>query len=272
MRRILVLSLVVVVLVSLAVSAQADEPFVALVDEERGLLLIPEGTAVPMGVELHLTRDAGAPRSVQVDAIAEEGAAPRRLVYAYAAPEKFAEARRRIAEAEAKMADSAVDSVVELVKEGDSPRPAGDRKTAKFNAGIVRPGRIVANTADFDQTYYYYFWDNSYHAVRKKILNVSNGVQYTAYGYVYSAAGDWGAKVSVNNTCPQSGYSFWNQSKTCWFYGTDGNCTPTIVTLQTTQSVTATITSHATLTRYLYPPCDLPCKSNSSSTVSVSFP
>jgi hypothetical protein len=266
MRTKVVLSLVV--LVFLAVSMQAAEPFIVLVDEERGLLLIPEGTAVPSGIEFSLTSDRGVPRSMlAANAVEGEGAAPRRFVYAYAAPEKFAEARRRIAEAEATMPDG----LAERVDEGGAPRRAEDRKAAM--TGVPRPGKIALNIADFDQTYYYYFWDNSYHAMRKKILNVSNGaVQYTAYGYVYSAAGEWDTKVVVTNTCPQPERPYWNQSKTCWFYNAEGNCTPTIATLNTTQSVTATINSQATLTRYLYPPCDLPCKSNSSSTASVSFP
>ena len=246
MRRKLVLSFLV--LVCLAASAQAAEPFVVLVDEERGLLLIPDGTAIPMGVEFALT---------------PESDAPQRFVYAYAAPEKFAEARRRILENEAKFPQPAAEVVVEDAA----------RKAVGIHAGAARLGRIASNIANFDQTYFYYFWDGSYHAVRKIIYNQGGGggyVQYTGYGYVYSEAGDWDTKAVVNNTCPT--HSYWNQSKTCWFYNAAGNCTPTVWTYVTTQPLTATVTSQATLTRYLYPPCDLPCKSNSSSTASVSFP
>ena len=53
MRRKLVLC---VVLVCLAVSVRAAEPFIALVDEERGLLLIPDGTAAEVRPGPH--RDA----------------------------------------------------------------------------------------------------------------------------------------------------------------------------------------------------------------------
>jgi hypothetical protein len=236
-----------------------------LVDEQRGLLLIPEGTAIPMGVEFALTPDADALRSAFAgNLVAEEGVVPRRFVYAYAAPEKFVEARRRIAEAEAKFPQPAA----ELVS-------GGDRKAVSMHAGPARSGRVAANVADMDQTYYYYFWDNSYHAMRKKILTQSNGaIQYTAYGWVYSEAGDWDTKVVVNNSCPTPGYSAWTQSKTCYFYNAAGTCLPTTVTYVPPypNTVTATINSSAALTRYLYPPCDLPCKSNSSSTMSVSFP
>lgn len=264
MRRTLVLSLLV--LVCLAASAQAAEPFVVLVDEQRGLLLIPEGTAIPMGVEFSLTPDADATRSVLAGSlVAEEGAAPRRFVYAYAAPEKFVEARRRIAEAEAKNPQPAADTVL-----------AVDRKAVSMHAGPARPGgKVAANVADMDQTYYYYFWDGSYHAMRKTIWTQPNGaIQYTAYGWVYSEAGDWDTKVVVNNTCPTPGYSAWTKSKTCYFYNAAGTCLPSIVTyvLPYPNTATATINSSAALTRYLYPPCDLPCKSNSSSSMSVSFP
>ena len=111
MRTRVLLSLVV--LVCATVSLQAAESFVILVDEVHGLLLIPEGTAVPAGIDFQITSDARGPRSrvtadgVAIDGVgggvaADEVAAPRRFVYAYAAPEKFVEARRRIAEAEAK--------------------------------------------------------------------------------------------------------------------------------------------------------------------------
>ena len=256
MRRNLVFCLMVFGL--LAASAQAAEPFVVLVDEEHGLLLIPEGTAVPRGVEFSL-----APADVDASrpALMADAAAPRRLVYAYAAPERFEEARRRVAEIEAKFPQPSAEVV--LAEGGKAGRTYTDR----------RPGRIATDIANFDQTYFYYFWDNSYHAVRKIIWNQGDGwVQYTAYGYVYSEAGAWDTKVVVSNNCPTSGYSLWTQSKTCWFYNAAGNCTPTVWTYVTPYTVTATVNSSATLTRYLYPPCDLPCKSNSSSTASVSFP
>src|SRR5690348_10135940 len=184
-----------VVFVCLAVSAQAAEPFVALVDEERGLLLIPDGTAVPMGVDFALTPEADA---------------PQRFVYAYAAPERFAEARKRIAENEAKFPQPSAEVVL---------ADAAAKKAVGMHAGAARFGRIAANIANFDQTYYYYFWDGSYHAVRKIIYNQGGGggwVQYTGYGYVYSAAGDWDTKAVVTNSCPT--HSYWNQNKTCWFY------------------------------------------------------
>jgi hypothetical protein len=260
MRRNLALSLLV--FVCLAASARAAEPFVVLVDEERGLLLIPDGTAVPMGMEFSLTPRGDAPRFVlRADAVEEEGVTPRRFVYAYAAPERFTEARRRIAEGEAKFPRPAAELI-----------PDDERKAVEIPAGAARFKRVASNIADFDQTYYYYFWDGSYHAIRKYIHNESGGgVTYTAYGYVYSEAGDWDTKVVVNNTTT-GGTPYWNQSKTCYFYNAAGTCTPAIWYLGTYQTVTATITSQAALTRYLYPPCDLPCKSNSSSTVSVSFP
>lgn len=255
MRRNLVLC---VVFVCLAVSVQAAEPFIVLVDEERGLLLIPDGTAVPMGVEFTLTPDAGEPRSVlATDAV-------QRFVYAYAAPEKFTEARRRIAEVEAKFPPPSAELA-----------PGAERKAVGMHAGTARSGRIAANVPDFNQNYYYYFWDGSYHAMHKSIWTQSNGaIQYTAYGWAYSEAGDWDTKVVVNNTCPTPGYSAWTKSKTCYFYNAAGTCLPGITTyvLPYPQTATATVNSSAALTRYLYPPCDLPCKSNSSSTMSVSFP
>lgn len=263
MRRNLVLSLLV--FVCLAASAQAAEPFVVLVDEQRGLLLIPEGTAVPMGVEFSFTPHTVAPRFIREgNAVAEESAAPRRFVYAYAAAEKFAEARRRIAENEAKFPQPAAELVF-----------GEDRNAVESPVGAARFRRIATNIADFDQTYFYYFWDGSYHAVRKYVHNESgDAVHYMAYGYAYSEAGDWDTKVVVNNTTTPGGTPYWNQSKTCWFYNAAGTCTPTVWTYVTNTShpVTATVTSQGLLTRYLYPPCDLPCKSNSSSTASVSFP
>ena len=263
MRRILLVFLLV--LVCFAASTRAAEPFIALVDEERGLLLIPEGTAIPIGVEFQLTPDAAEPRSLlSLNAVAGEDPAPRRFVYAYAAPERFAEARRRIAAAAAKFPHPEA----EVVRDGE-------RKAVGMRAGVERRGRVAANIADFDQTYYYYFWDGSFHAMRKIIQNNPNGwVYYTGYGYAYSEAGDWDTKVYVNNTSPTVGYSAWSQNKTCWFYNASGTCTPAIWWYGNRQpfTPTATVNSSATLTRYLYPPCDLPCKSNSSSTMSISFP
>lgn len=261
MKRILVLSLLV--FVCLAASAQASEAFVVLVDEERGLLLIPEGTVIPRGVEFSVAPRADGPRFGRTpDAVGEEHAAPRRFVYAYAAPEEFAEARRRIAEAEAKLPQPAAELIY-----------AEERNDAAAHAGAGRLERVAANIADFDQTYYYYFWDGSYHAMRKRIWNQGGGwVQYTAYGYVYSEAGDWDTKVVVNNTTTPGGSPYWNQSETCYFYNEAGDCTPEVWTRVQTEPMTATVTSTANLTRYLYPPCDLPCKSNSSHTASVSFP
>ncbi|HEX6100234.1 MAG TPA: hypothetical protein VF432_28225 [Thermoanaerobaculia bacterium] len=257
--RKLVLSLLVVV--CLAVSAHAAEPFVVLVDEERDLLLIPEGTAVPMGIEFSFTSDAD-PEMLALKAAGGEGAAPRHWVYAYAAPERFVEARRRIAEAEAKSPQPSAEMVL-----------AGERSAVGMRPGVARPGgRVAANIDNFDQTYYYYFWDGSYHAVRKIIYNQGGGggwVQYTAYGWVFSAAGDWDTKVVVNNS---SNFSYWNQSKTCYFYNADGNCTPAVWTHVNPNYFSASMTSYAVLTRYLYPPCDLPCKSNSTSTATVSVP
>src|SRR6185295_14711326 len=235
---------------------QAAESFVILVDEVHGLLLIPEGTAVPAGIDFQITSDARGPRSrVTADGVeAEDAAVPRRFVYAYAAPEKFVEARRRIAEAEAKF----------------PPPSVGQEESAKRRTG---PWQIATNVASFDQTYYYSFWDGSYHAVRKNIVSQGgNGYgQYTLSGWAYSEAGDWDAKVVVSNTAT-AGYPGWTASKTSWFYNAAGFCYPPDRTYITNQSVVATMTSQASITRYLYPPCDLPCKSNSSSTASVSFP
>jgi hypothetical protein len=67
-------------------------------------------------------------------------------------------------------------------------------------------------------------------------------------------------------------HSGWNQNKTCWYYNASGTCTPGIWNYHTTFAYSGNLISQATLTRYLYPPCDLPCKSNSSSTMSITFP
>jgi hypothetical protein len=261
MRRHVVLSLLV--FVCLAASVRAAEPFVVLVDEERSLLLIPEGTVVPRGVEFTLSTRAGEPRfRFEGDAVAEEGAGPRRFVYAYTDPERFVEARRRIVEAEARFPDPPAELIFD-----------GERKPVETAAGVGR-FRVASNVADFDQTYYYYFWDGSYHAIRKVIQNVANnGVSFKAYGYVYAEAGDWDTKVMVNNTTT-GGTTYWNQSKTCNYYNTAATCTPLVYIYSTYpySPFTATVTSQGALTRFLYPPCDLPCKSNSSSTLSVSFP
>ncbi|MEO8379634.1 MAG: hypothetical protein ABI779_08205 [Acidobacteriota bacterium] len=261
MRKKLVLSLLV--FVCLAASAQAAEPFVVLVDEEHGLLLIPEGTAIPRGVEFSLSPRANQPRfRHEANAVAEEGAAPRRFVYAYAAPEKFVEARRRIAEVEAKYPQPAAE---ELAVDG---RPAAGIPAV----GAPRLRRIVSNIVDSDETFYYYFWDGSFHAVRRMIYNVSQGVSRKAYGYVYAETGDWDTKVTVNNTSPQ--VPAWNQSKTCDRYALPFTCTPIYYIYSTYPyyPVVATMTSYGSVARFLYPPCDLPCKSNSSSTISVGFP
>jgi hypothetical protein len=196
MRRIVVLSLIV--LVSLAVSVQASERFVVLVDEQRNLLLIPEGTAVPQGIEFMLTPDADAPRSpFAVKAVDGEGAAPQRWVYAYASPEKFTEARRRIAEAEAKFPPPTAEQVI-----------AGERRAVPMHT--ARFGGVAANLTDVDETYYFYFWDNSYHAVRKFIDYQFGGwAMYSARGYAYSEAGDWDTKAVVTNTSTTN--SGWNQ-------------------------------------------------------------
>lgn len=262
MRRTLVLSMLV--FVCLAASALATEPFIVLVDEERDLLLIPEGTPIPRGIEFSLSPRSGEPRfQLEGEAVAEEGVAPRRFVYAYAAPQKFVEARRRIAEVEARFPHPAAE---ELVVDG------GQTAVGIPAAGPARFRRIASNIADSDETFYYYFWDNSFHAVRRMIYNVSQGVSRKAYGYVYAEAGDWDTKVTVNNTSPQ--ISAWNQTKTCNMYDLPFTCTPIVYIFSTYPyyPAVATMTSHGYLTRYLYPPCDLPCKSNSSSTLSVSFP
>jgi hypothetical protein len=258
MRRILLSSLV---FVCLAVSLQASEPFVVLVDEQRCLLLIPEGTAVPTGIEFTYTPDVDAPRSpFAANAAGVKGAAPQRWVYAYAAPEKFTEARRRIAEAEAKFPPPTAEQAM-----------AGDRRAVGMQTGTARLGRVGANLTDVDETYYYYFWDGSYHAVRKYIDYQTGGwAQYFGHGYAYSEAGDWDTKVVVTDT--SATHSGWNQSKTCWYYNASGTCLPGIYTYHTPYAFSGSLTSQAALTRYLYPPCDYPCKSNSSSTISISFP
>ena len=266
MRTRVLLSLVV--LACATVSLQAAEPFVILVDELHGLLLIPEGSAVPSGIDFQITSEARGSRSrvtadgVAVDAVeVDDAAVPRRFVYAYAAPEKFVEPRRRIAEAEAKFPHPAVELV-----------PASGDQGAGSHASATGRWQTATNIADVDQTYYYDFWDGSYHAIRKYIYHSNGIVGYTAYGWVYSEAGNWDTKVVVNNTTV-GGTPYWNQSKTCNFYNASGTCLPAVwYTGAGADPLIATVTSQAALTRYLYPPCDLPCKSNSSSTLSVSFP
>ena len=242
MRKI-VLSLLA--FVCLAASVQAAEPFVVLVDEERGLLLIPEGTAVPKGVEFTMGADDLEPRTaMSVDGAAEPAGAPRRFVYAYAAPEKFVEPRKRIAEAEAKMSQD-------------------------MKADDLGPLAV----ADGEQILYFYFWDDSYHYMRKYITHQSsnNWVQYSVHSKVVAAAGDWDTKAYINQYSAQ--YSYWNSTDTCWFYGAAGTCYGSAVTLVTPdENLTATVTSTVSLTRFLYPPCDYPCKRNSSNTLSISFP
>jgi len=264
MRRKLALSLLLFVCLAASV-AQAGESFVVLVDEERGLLLIPEGTAIPKGVEFSLTPRVEEPRfRLDTTAVAEEGAMVRRFAYAYAAPEKFVEARRRIAEVEARFPQPAAE---ELIMDG------GQAAAAAPASGSPRFRRIESNITDSDETFYYYFWDDSFHAVRRMIYNVSQGgVSRKAYGYVYAEAGDWDTKVTVNNTSPQ--ITTWNQTKTCDFYALPFTCTPIsyILTTYPYYPIVASMTSHGYLTRYLYPPCDLPCKRNSSSSLTVSFP
>jgi hypothetical protein len=243
MRKI-VLSLVV--LVCLAASMQAAEPFVVLVDEERNLLLIPEGTAVPRGVEFTMAAEELEPRTaLSVDAAAEPAAEQRRFVYAYAPAEKFVEARKRIAEARANAPESL---------RADDP-------------GLM-------SIADDYDTYYFNFWDGSFHYMSRRIRNDPYAVQYTVHSYVYAEAGAWDTKAYINQYSAQ--YTYWNSTDTCWFYGASGTCYGSAVTLgvphHLNQTVTATVKSAVTLTRYLYPPCDYPCKRNSSNTITVTIP
>lgn len=240
MRRIL---LALVVLATLALPVAASEPFVALVDLERGLLLIPEGTAVPRGVELVLD---GAPARAALDAdAAPVEATPRRFVYAYAPGEKFVEPRQRIAAIEAEQPAA--------LKADDLPPMAG----------------VVV-----DHTYYYYFPDGSWHGARKfSYYDDEFGNQsYIVQTFSYAAGGDFDTRVTVSQSSTQ--YSYFTTSKSCWFYGSDGTCNTNGYGFIAApgQSFSATITSRASMVQYFYPPCDFPCKDVQASSIVINFP
>jgi len=256
MMRRFVLTLVVVA--ALAVPAGAAEPFIALVDLDRGLLLIPEGTAVPRGVEFYLEPDHATMRhagerngdgvsgrtpadereaAVPDTVVMGEAAASRPLVYAYAPADQFVTARKTIEERQRHQVATLVD--------------------------------------DMDQFYYFYFYDGSYHGARKRIHNTPEFPLYSRVSYAvqteaYTAGGSYDTKISISQSSSQ--YSYWTVANTCWFYGTDGTCSTPTYGFNSSPTFTATITSHASLVRYLYPPCDLPCKENLSSAIVISFP
>jgi len=241
MRRIIV---ALAVFVCMAVSAEA-QTFIALVDLENRVLWIPEGTAVPVGVEFYLEPDeetvAGVERGRTQVAEAMAGGrvaaanapARRQLVYAYAPAEKFTEARERIAESQR--------------------------------------GEVEAQVADHDQWYYFYFYDGSYHAARKYILNIydQNMVQFGTASRVYDVGGSYDTKATASRVSTQ--YSWLNDSKTCWFYAASGTCQTPLSALQTDPFYTGSVTLKGTLVRYLYAPCDT-CKQNLSSSIVINFP
>jgi hypothetical protein len=238
--------LALIVIASFAVPAGAAEPFIALVDLDRELLLIPEGTAVPRGVEFYLEpadeRPDGFAGRVQEtgaeEVVATAEAAPRkRLVYAYAPVERFAAARKSVQE--------------DLSRE------------------------LQVFVADMDEYYYFYFADGSYHRVRKYIKNYPDlpafsNVQFGFDTVGFTAGGDLDSKISLSHS--STALSNWNETKTCWFYGTEGTCKILMIAYQTNANFTATATSKASIVQYLYPPCDLPCKKNYYSSVVINFP
>ena len=240
MRRVI---LALAVFVCMTVSAGAAQTFIALVDLEKQVLWIPEGTAVPAGVEFYLEPDEELVASVDR---AEDGTAGtavaspdassgrRRLVYAYAPAEKFTAARQRIAE----------------LQKGIQPL-----------------------VADYDQYFYFYFYDGSYHAARKYIRNIpnypySNSVQYGTDSVVYDVGGNYDAKATVSRVTQFSGL---NISNTCWFYGSSGTCSIPLGVVQTTPSYTGSMTSKGSLVRYLYGPCET-CKEILNSSIVINFP
>jgi hypothetical protein len=243
MRRMIV---ALAVFVCTAVSAGAAQTFIALVDLEEHVLWIPEGTAVPAGVEFYLEPDeelvaVDRPLRSHVENATDGGTvtaahAPRqqRLVYAYAPEEKFTVARERIAESQ--------------------------------------KGTMQSLVADQDQYYYFYFYDGSYHAARKYIRNIANypeSVQYGTDSVVYDAGGNYDAKATASRTSTQ--FPGLNASNTCWFYGTSGTCSIPIGVVQTFPTYTGSMTSKGSLVRYLYGPCDT-CKEVLNSTIVISFP
>ena len=232
--------MVLVVVASLALSAGAAD-FVALVDVERGLLLIPEGTVVPRGVEFSLD-GVDAREAMSVDGVAAE---PRRFVYAYAPAEQFAEARQQIEAAEAKWA--------EALKADDLPEMSG----------------VIVDT-----TYYYYFPDGAWHGARKFSYHDEEfgNKSYMVTTLSYATAGEFDSRVTVSQSSTQ--YSYWTTSKTCLFYGVDGDCNTNGYGFiaPASQNFSATVTSRASIIRSLYPPCSFPCKQNLSSSIVITFP
>jgi hypothetical protein len=244
MKRVIV---ALAVFVCVAVSAEAAQTFIALVDLEKQVLWIPEGTAVPAGVEFYLEPDEEAVAGewtgrAQVAEAAAGGTvaaanapARRQLVYAYAPAEKFTEARARIAAAQREKVETLV--------------------------------------ADFDQYYYFYFYDGSYHAARKYIHNIPNysytySVHYGTDSIVYDVGGNYDAKVTASRVTEFSGL---NTSKTCWFYGAAGTCSIQTGVVQHTPTYTGSMTSKGSIVRYLYGPCDT-CKEILSSSIVINFP
>ena len=237
-----------VMVVSIAIPAAAAD-FVALVDLERGLLLIPEGTVVPAGVDFYLEADnAPARRSgpwMQDSGIeqtpafgaAQNAAARRRLVYQYAPAEQFAAARQRIRD--------------------------------------TRPREVETDIADLEQWYYFYFYDGSYHGARKSIRNLtgpppSYNVSYGVQTMAFTSNGDFGTRMTVSQSSSQ--YSYWTVSRSCSFEGTEGSCYTPIYGYQSHANFTASVTSRASIVHYFYAPCDLPCKENLSSSIVINFP
>ncbi len=240
MRRVIV---ALAVSVCLAVSAGAAEPFIALVDLEKQVLWIPEGTAVPAGVEFYLEPDEDLVASVDPMPLGTEGtpvaaagasSGRRRLVYAYAPAEKFTLARQRIAESQ----------------KGIQPL-----------------------VADYDQYYYFYFYDGSYHAARKYIRNIPNypypnSVHYGTDSVVHDVGGNYDAKATASRVTQ---FPAMNTSNTCWFYASSGTCSIQLAVVQTTPSYTGSMTSKGSLVRYLYGPCET-CKEILSSSIVINFP
>jgi hypothetical protein len=124
--------------------------------------------------------------------------------------------------------------------------------------------------ADMDQTYYYYFYDGSWHGARKYIRNTEVDVQFGVATSAFTSNGDFDTKIYVTQSSAQN--TFYNATKTCWFYGVEGTCSIPIRASHKPANYTASATSTASIVHYFYPPCDLPCKENLYSSIVISFP
>jgi len=87
---------------------------------------------------------------------------------------------------------------------------------------------------------------------------------------VYTVAGDYDTKVTASQSSTQ--HSYWTVSNTCWFYNSAGICNTPTYGPQESSTFTDTVTTRAALARFLYPPCDSPCKQNLSSSIVINFP